>query len=82
MLTKEQFYPQYTLHRDSSGVIQPIKDADPTHDVPWVESLLPPPGSKAVDVVVNAGETLYLPSGWWHRVSQSPGEGGLAVAVN
>jgi len=38
--------------------------------------------AKAVEVEVKAGETLYLPAGWWHRVSQSPGEGGLAVAVN
>ena len=77
----ERFYPQYTLNRSSSG-ITPIRDAGPTYEVPWVESLHPPHGAKAVEVEVKAGETLFLPSGWWHRVSQSPGEGGLAVAVN
>lgn len=81
VLIVERFYPQFTLHRSSAG-IEAIRDAEPTYDVPWVESLHPPARAKAVEVEVKAGETLYLPAGWWHRVSQSPGEGGLAVAVN
>ena len=78
----EQFYPQYTIQRTPSGELQPIADSEPTYQVPWVESLEPPPEAIAIEVEVHAGQTLYLPSGWWHRVSQSPGEGGLAVAVN
>jgi jumonji domain-containing protein 7 len=29
-------------------------------------------------IEVKAGETLYLPAGWWHHVRQS----GLSVALN
>lgn len=78
----EQFYPQYTIHRTPSGELKPVPDSFPTYPVPWVEALHPPSEAVAIEVEVQAGQTLYLPSGWWHRVSQSPGEGGLAVAVN
>jgi quercetin dioxygenase-like cupin family protein len=33
-------------------------------------------------IVVNAGEWLYLPAGWWHDVRQEEGDEGLCVAVN
>jgi jumonji domain-containing protein 7 len=78
----ERFYPQYTLTRTSDGSITPTPDPEPTYPVPWVESLSPPPEAIPIEVEVKAGETLYLPAGWWHRVSQFPGPGGLAVAVN
>lgn len=82
LIGTEQFYPQYTINRSSSGELEPLADEAPTYPVPWVTSLEPPSEAIAVEVEVKAGQTLYLPSGWWHRVSQSPGEGGLAVAVN
>lgn len=33
-------------------------------------------------VVVRKGEMLYLPSLWFHRVSQKPDEEGRTIAVN
>ncbi|KAK3133661.1 hypothetical protein QOZ80_6AG0539440 [Eleusine coracana subsp. coracana] len=38
----------------------------------------PPP----IRCTVRAGEMLYLPSMWFHHVSQSPGPNGLTIAVN
>jgi peptidyl-lysine (3S)-dioxygenase / protease len=51
---------------------------------------LDPPHSAPIRISVKAGETLYLPVGWWHHVSQSTnyqdipgGQGkGRCVALN
>ncbi|MGF1237126.1 cupin domain-containing protein [Streptomyces sp. 2-6] len=32
-----------------------------------------PPGEPLVDMVLNAGDMLYLPRGWWHAVAASEG---------
>lgn len=52
--------------------------------VPW--TTYDPAGERTaiqpLEVVVEEGETLYLPAGWWHHVSQEPGDQGLCVAVN
>ncbi|KAG8049829.1 hypothetical protein GUJ93_ZPchr0009g938 [Zizania palustris] len=39
-------------------------------------------GPKPIHCTVRAGEMLYLPSMWFHHVSQSPGPNGLTIAVN
>jgi len=28
---------------------------------------------KAIETTLNAGEVLYLPTGWWHRIESDPG---------
>ena len=41
--------------------------------------------ARPIHVTVNAGETLYLPSGWWHHVSQEgdgPDGKGICIAIN
>lgn len=37
---------------------------------------------RPIIITVQEGETLYLPADWWHKVEQSEGSGGLAVAIN
>lgn len=39
-------------------------------------------GPRPIRCTVRAGEMLYLPSMWFHHVSQSPGPNGLTIAVN
>ncbi|KAK5137256.1 hypothetical protein LTR08_000226 [Meristemomyces frigidus] len=38
--------------------------------------------AKPLRVTLNEGDMLYLPSLWYHKVSQSVGQEGVAVAVN
>lgn len=39
-------------------------------------------GPKPYEVTVKAGQVLYLPSMWFHHVSQRPDSRGLTIAVN
>ncbi|KFK33953.1 hypothetical protein AALP_AA5G083300 [Arabis alpina] len=39
-------------------------------------------GPKPFHCTVKAGEILYLPSMWFHHVSQTQGDGGYTIAVN
>jgi peptidyl-lysine (3S)-dioxygenase / protease len=41
--------------------------------------LYPPPGTHPIHIEVEAGDTLYLPAGWWHDVRQS---GSTIIALN
>jgi jumonji domain-containing protein 7 len=50
--------------------------------VPWVQDLHLPDSVRPITVTLEKGESLYLPAGWWHKVEQNEGPGGLAVAVN
>jgi jumonji domain-containing protein 7 len=83
------FYPAATYTRpegsvDSSLVIQP--DAEPTYPIPWisVDPLNLPRDTplRPIEVTVNEGETLFLPAGWYHHVTQWTGSKGICVAVN
>ncbi|KAL7422997.1 hypothetical protein Q5752_002295 [Cryptotrichosporon argae] len=78
---EQHFHPAATLRRDPSGSLVPELDAD-APPVPWIESAYLPPAVQPMRVTVRAGETLFLPAGWWHRVEQEAGASGLAVAVN
>ncbi len=54
----------------------------PTRTVPMhrdVESPEPPPEEPVADLVLTAGDVLYLPRGWWHAVAASDGEHSLHV---
>ena len=35
-----------------------------------------------VEVELNAGDALFIPAGWWHRINTRAGEGGTHAAVN
>jgi len=37
-----------------------------------------PPEARPYSITLRAGETLYLPAGWWHHVTQE----GLTIALN
>jgi jumonji domain-containing protein 7 len=80
-LTLEPFHPQATLVRTEAG-LEPQLDEPPAHPVPWVADLAPPLRARAITVHVDEGQTLFLPSGWWHKVEQDEGDGMLAAAVN
>ncbi|ORY25936.1 cupin-like domain-domain-containing protein [Naematelia encephala] len=79
----QQFHQPSTLQRTSdNNDLKPILDPPPAHKVPWVQSAQFPPTISPLIITVTEGETLFLPSGWWHRVDQQEGSEGLAVAVN
>ncbi|GJJ07472.1 hypothetical protein Clacol_001674 [Clathrus columnatus] len=80
----EKIYPHARYTRSSSGslaltptskVVRWSSIKDPS--IPGVLSANPP-----YRIVVHAGDTLYLPPGWWHYVKQSVDETGICVALN
>lgn len=81
--TPEHFHPPATLQRSPSGsTLTAEPDEPPAYPVPWIESEDLPHPIEPIVVTVKEGETLFLPSGWWHRVEQEEGPDGLAVAIN
>ncbi|CAD6563911.1 MAG: hypothetical protein TREMPRED_002371 [Tremellales sp. Tagirdzhanova-0007] len=79
---EEQFYPPATLCRSPSGHLNPVIDSPPARSIPWVASVNVPEPIHPLRVAVHEGETLFLPSGWWHRVEQCEGKGAFAAAIN
>ncbi|ROR38021.1 cupin domain-containing protein [Kitasatospora cineracea] len=54
----------------------------PTRALPMhrdVETPEPPPEVPVAELVLTAGDVLYLPRGWWHAVAASEGEHSLHV---
>jgi jumonji domain-containing protein 7 len=83
MLTEvEHYYPPSTLVRTSNGELQIELDPPPARSIPWVSAADIPRNTTPVRITISQGETLFLPAGWWHRVEQNEGSGGLAVALN
>ncbi|KIL70053.1 hypothetical protein M378DRAFT_68218 [Amanita muscaria Koide BX008] len=80
----EKWYPHARYTRSSDGRLEltPSKDAPP---VRWSSILEPhlsgalPAESHPIHVTLLAGESLYLPAGWWHHVRQAAG---VTIAVN
>jgi jumonji domain-containing protein 7 len=77
-------YPRATYTRTyptSELVVTPLPE--PTPEIRWSSvsdpDLLPPVDTHPLDITVEAGETLYLPAGWWHHVRQS---GEIVIALN
>ncbi|MFE2970140.1 cupin domain-containing protein [Streptomyces sp. NPDC059340] len=52
----------------------PTRQAPMHHDVAFPE---PPPETPVADVVLNPGDVLYLPRGWWHAVTADQGTASL-----
>jgi hypothetical protein len=84
----ERMYPHatYTLQPDRKGgsklIVSPSRDVPP---IRWSSVAHPdregslPSGAHPLTITVNAGESMYLPAGWWHHVKQ---EGGVTIALN
>ncbi|KAH8999275.1 cupin-like domain-containing protein [Lactarius akahatsu] len=82
---KERMFPHATYQRateNSPLLLKPSPSTTPA--VRWSSIQHPErPGSLSemthpLIIDVNAGETLYLPAGWWHHVRQT----GLSIALN
>jgi jumonji domain-containing protein 7 len=74
--TIERTYPHatYTRHSPTSAlVLTPSPDAP---SIRWSSIPNPnlldtlPPEAHPIHISLKAGETLYLPAGWWHHVRQ------------
>ncbi|KAH9943270.1 Clavaminate synthase-like protein [Epithele typhae] len=82
---KERRYPHATYQRVPGTSKLELVPSDPaTALVRWSSVADPtdtaalPPDAHPIHITVQAGETLYLPGGWWHYVRQE----GFTVAVN
>ncbi|KZT24484.1 Clavaminate synthase-like protein [Neolentinus lepideus HHB14362 ss-1] len=81
---KERSYPHATYTCDTP--ISPLK-LSPTNYPPvrWSSIINPddsttlPSGAHPIHITLHAGDTLYLPVGWWHYVRQS---GDITIALN
>ncbi|KAI0036825.1 cupin-like domain-containing protein [Vararia minispora EC-137] len=82
---RERLYPHAKYARPHPGaplVVQPTPGADP---IRWSSILHPdhddtlPAVAHPITITVRAGESMYLPAGWWHHVRQ---EGGITIALN
>ncbi|KAH8830899.1 cupin-like domain-containing protein [Flagelloscypha sp. PMI_526] len=71
---QERTYSHAQYNRPSKG--NPLQ-LTPSSDDPNVPGALPP-NVHALQVVLDPGDTLFLPAGWWHFVRQS----GLTIALN
>ncbi|KAH7887736.1 cupin-like domain-containing protein [Phlebopus sp. FC_14] len=83
---QERLYPHGTYSRSESGsklILVPSPPEMP--HVRWSSVSDPhlpgalPPEAHPIHITLNAGETLYLPVGWWHFVRQS---GDVTIALN
>lgn len=85
MFYTERIYPHAGYHRFGTG--SPLELIPSESDAPPVRwsSILDPtdtsslrPEAHPIHITVNAGESLYLPAGWWHYVRQTE----VTIAVN
>ncbi|KAI0774451.1 Clavaminate synthase-like protein [Fomes fomentarius] len=82
---RERQYPHATYHRASpSSALELVPSPPSTPLIRWSSVADPtasgalPPEAHPIHITVKAGETLYLPAGWWHYVRQE----GFTVAIN
>ncbi|CAL1700608.1 unnamed protein product [Somion occarium] len=81
----ERTYPHATYERsaESSSLVM-VPSPPSTPPIRWSSVIDPnaphalPLEAHPIHITVNAGESLYLPAGWWHYVQQS----GVTIAVN
>lgn len=78
-------HARYTRPRPSSPLT--LTPSSPDRLVRW-SSISDPTNSQSTPLAsplrftVQAGETLYLPPGWWHHVRQSADDMGICIALN
>ena len=76
-LGSERIYPHGTWTRKTSNEPLSMTPSSDTPPVRWASVVDPhipgnlPPEAHPIQITVNAGETLYLPAGWWHHVRQA-----------
>ncbi|TFK88924.1 Clavaminate synthase-like protein [Polyporus arcularius HHB13444] len=82
---QERRYPHATYSRSSASSELELTPSSPSTPLVRWSSVADPtaPGAlpaeaHPIHITVRAGETLYLPAGWWHYVRQE----GFTVAVN
>lgn len=84
--TTERLYPHamYTRAPDAAAlIVTPSPSTAPF--VRWSSVVDPhiagalPPDVHPISITLSAGDTLYLPAGWWHHVRQS---GNITIALN
>lgn len=77
----EREYPHATYTRSPPSADLRVTPSGQT--VRWSSILEPdtnpPSGTHPIQIEVEAGDTLYLPAGWWHHVRQS---GPTVIALN
>lgn len=81
----ERIYPHARYERLVQGEPLTLVASDTsTPPVRWSSVVDPttpgvlPPEAHAITITVTAGESLYLPAGWWHYVRQT----GVTIAIN
>ncbi|KAH8118306.1 cupin-like domain-containing protein [Phellopilus nigrolimitatus] len=82
---QERMYPhaKYIRKRAATSLVL-TPSASSTPSVRWSSVQNPmdptelPLEAKPIDITLRAGETLYLPAGWWHYVRQT----GVTIALN
>ena len=83
ILPIERTYPHATYSRGSMGKFHVLPSED-VPDVRWSSIIDPrkqgalPSEIQPIRVTLHPGDTLYLPVGWWHHVSQKE----LTIALN
>ncbi|CED83738.1 Predicted phospholipase [Phaffia rhodozyma] len=98
LLVGTKLYPHAKWHRSSESSSlsllpsSPVQDDKQTGQIPWasVNPTLPPSTAptplfrhaRPMSINVDEGDALYLPSGWWHYVTQTEGDEGFCAAVN
>lgn len=82
---QERMYPHAVYgHTDNNNCLSVVPSSD-TPQVRWSSVCNPdlpgslPPEAHPLHVTLEAGDTLYLPVGWWHYVQQS---GPTTIALN
>lgn len=86
MLSQARYVPQtegsddLTIQIDLDSEPIPVPTWDP--DEPAARTSEYSELSRPLRVTLNAGDMLYLPAMWYHKVSQTSGEEGFACAVN
>ncbi|KZT12736.1 Clavaminate synthase-like protein [Laetiporus sulphureus 93-53] len=82
---KERTYPHARFQRSqATSQLELVPSPPRAPSIRWSSVQDPtspgalPPEAHPIHITVRAGETLYLPAGWWHYVRQSE----LTIAIN